>query len=102
MGDFRNSWDYQIVFPFVRGLLVSRAWPALISITAICDAATGAPELSNHRILRLEQDIARALNDCGYCRVSAKGGGFVRIFPGIQTIPDPGQFREIPAICFSG
>jgi hypothetical protein len=98
MGEIRNSWDYQIILPLVQSYLKDRAWPKSASSTAIQDYIEALPEIDGRRIVRIEWDIAHALNDCGYRRVSNTGKGFVRTSLGIQLIPDPASFRELREI----
>ena len=94
----RNSWDFQIVSPLVREYLRDRSWPAFVSRTAIQDVLEASPELAGQRLIRIEWDIANALNDCGYRSISVKGKGFVKTCLGIQTVPEPAQFRELAEI----
>lgn len=95
MGEIRNSWDYQIILPLVQSYLKDRAWPSSVSSTVIQDHIEVAPEINGRRIIRIEWDIAHALNDCGYRRVSNTGKGFIKTSLGIQTVPDPAAFREL-------
>ena len=98
MGEIRNSWDYQIILPLVQSYLKDRAWPSSVSSTVIQDHIEIAPEINGRRIIRIEWDIAHALNDCGYRRVSNTGKGFIKTSLGIQPVPDPAAFRELREI----
>jgi hypothetical protein len=98
MGEIRNSWDYQIILPLVLSYLKDRAWPVSVSSTVIQDHIEVLPEIGSRRIVRIEWDIAHALNDCGYRRVSNTGKGFIKTSLGIQTVPDPAAFRELREI----
>ncbi len=100
MGEIRNSWDYQIIRPLVLGYLFDRAWPSFVSCTVIQDYLERMPELDRSRIVRMEWDIAHALNEYGYRRISAIGKGFVLSYTGIQTVPEPARFRELSAMAF--
>jgi hypothetical protein len=94
----RNSWDFKIVYPLVFGYLRDRNWPVFTSITSVQDYLETVPVIGEHKFIRIEWDIANALNDCGYLRISAKGKGFARTCLGIETVPEPASFRELAEI----
>ena len=98
MGSIRDSWDYLLVYPQVQNYLQDRGFPFFISCTRIQDYLEKVPELENQRIVRIEWDIAHALNEFGYRRVSNNGAGFVRTCLGLETVPEPAQFRELAVL----
>jgi|GEM_PF-2932211 len=95
MGEIRVSWDFLLVSPLVLNYLKSREYPFFVSCTVIQDYLERLPEIASQRIVRMEWNIAHALNECGYRRISNTGKGFVRASLGLQTVPEPAMFRQL-------
>lgn len=98
MGLIRDSWDYLLVYPLVLEYLRKGGYPFFVSSTVIQDYLELLPELQGQRVVRIEWDIAHALNEFGYRRISNTGKGFVRTCLGLQTVPEPAQFRELAVL----
>ena len=98
MGFIRDSWDYLLVYPLVLKFLQERNYPLFVSSSAIQDYLGLLPEMDGQRVVRLEWDVAHALNESGYRRISNTGKGFVKTCIGIPTVPEPAQFRELAVL----